>query len=162
MNLNPIRSKGQQPLQVDSATLPLVVHHQLLRVQDLRSDLLSSFKLSLSFHIQLNHQVIILLHVQIREEPPSYSTSVLQRFESFENPLAGHEAQTFGSQDDADGSENPQFGKALYDFTAGGDDEVSPHLDRQILPKLPSQFCRNACFQKMPSNLDALLSDLMQ
>ncbi|KAG1337766.1 hypothetical protein COCNU_04G000720 [Cocos nucifera] len=61
----------------------------------------------------------------IREEPPSYSTSVLQRFESFENPLAGRDAQTFGSQDDADGSENPQFGKALYDFTAGGDDELS-------------------------------------
>jgi hypothetical protein len=28
--------------------------------------------------------------LQIREEPPSYSTSVLQRRESFENPLAGH------------------------------------------------------------------------
>jgi hypothetical protein len=28
--------------------------------------------------------------LQIREEPPSYSTSVLQRRESFENPFAGH------------------------------------------------------------------------
>ncbi|XP_026662997.1 uncharacterized protein LOC103713729 isoform X2 [Phoenix dactylifera] len=61
----------------------------------------------------------------IREEPPMYSTSVLQRLESFENPLAGRGAQSFGSQDDADGSEKPQFGKALYDFTAGGDDELS-------------------------------------
>ncbi|KAG1365847.1 hypothetical protein COCNU_12G008470 [Cocos nucifera] len=61
----------------------------------------------------------------IREEPPSYSTSVLQRLESFENPLAGRGAPSFGSQDDADGSEKPQFGKALYDFTAGGDDELS-------------------------------------
>lgn len=69
-----------------------------------------------------------MLHVQIREEPPSYSTSVLQRLESFENPLAGRGAQSFGSQDGADSSEKPQFGKALYDFTAGGDDEVTPHL----------------------------------
>ncbi|KAL6907590.1 hypothetical protein ACP4OV_002629 [Aristida adscensionis] len=62
----------------------------------------------------------------IREEPPSYSTSVLQRKESFENPLAGRGGQSFGSHDDEDGSSgNPQFGKALYDFTAGGDDELS-------------------------------------
>nr|XP_010928926.1 uncharacterized protein LOC105050551 isoform X2 [Elaeis guineensis] len=78
----------------------------------------------LSFDTLSNRQVIILLHVQIREEPPSYSTSVLQRLESFENPLAGRGAQSFGSHD-ADGSEKPQFGKALYDFTAGGDDELS-------------------------------------
>lgn len=43
----------------------------------------------------------------------------MQRFESFENP------QSFRSQDEEPASENPQFGKALYDFTAGGDDEVS-------------------------------------
>ncbi|KAL6649638.1 hypothetical protein ACP70R_013862 [Stipagrostis hirtigluma subsp. patula] len=62
----------------------------------------------------------------IREEPPSYSTSVLQRKESFENPLAGRGGQSFGSHDDEDKSSgNPQFGKALYDFTAGGDDELS-------------------------------------
>ncbi|KAJ6826740.1 uncharacterized protein M6B38_370515 [Iris pallida] len=62
----------------------------------------------------------------IREEPPSYSASVLQRFESFENPLAGRGSQSFGSQDEErPSSENPQFGKALYDFTAGGDDELS-------------------------------------
>ncbi|KAK9930796.1 hypothetical protein M0R45_018107 [Rubus argutus] len=37
----------------------------------------------------------------IREEPPPYSSPAMQRFESFENPLA------------------------LYDFTAGGDDELN-------------------------------------
>ncbi|XP_077225720.1 SH3 domain-containing protein isoform X3 [Tasmannia lanceolata] len=59
----------------------------------------------------------------IREEPPSYTSSIMQRFESFENPLAG---QSFGSQDEeGTASENPQFGKALYDFTAGGDDELN-------------------------------------
>ncbi|RCV45478.1 hypothetical protein SETIT_9G457500v2 [Setaria italica] len=62
----------------------------------------------------------------IREEPPSYSTSVLQRKESFENPLAGRGGRSFGSHDDEDkSSSNPQSGKALYDFTAGGDDELS-------------------------------------
>ncbi|XP_066382616.1 uncharacterized protein [Miscanthus floridulus] len=62
----------------------------------------------------------------IREEPPSYSTSVLQRKESFENPLAGRGGRSFGSHEDEDKSSgNPQSGKALYDFTAGGDDELS-------------------------------------
>ncbi|XP_062210700.1 uncharacterized protein LOC133912127 [Phragmites australis] len=62
----------------------------------------------------------------IREEPPSYSTSVLQRKESFEKPLAGRGGRSFGSHEDEDKSSgNPQFGKALYDFTAGGDDELS-------------------------------------
>ncbi|OVA12087.1 Src homology-3 domain [Macleaya cordata] len=64
----------------------------------------------------------------VREDPPSYTSSVMQRFESFENPLAGRGAQSFGSQQDEDepaSSENPQFGKALYDFTAGGDDELN-------------------------------------
>ncbi|KAF9624053.1 hypothetical protein IFM89_007751 [Coptis chinensis] len=62
----------------------------------------------------------------IREEPPSYEASVVQRFESFENPMAGSGARSFGSRDDEEppSSENPQFGKALYDFTAGGDDET--------------------------------------
>lgn len=62
---------------------------------------------------------------QIREEPPSYTSSVMQRYESFENPLAGRGSQSFESQDeDRLSSGNPQSGKALYDFTAGGDDEV--------------------------------------
>lgn len=62
----------------------------------------------------------------VRDEPPSYTASIMQRFESFENPLAGRGAQSFGSQDEEEpASENPQFGKALYDFTAGGDDELN-------------------------------------
>ncbi|KAK6944634.1 SH3 domain [Dillenia turbinata] len=61
----------------------------------------------------------------IQEEPPSYS-SVMQRYESFENPLAGNGLQSFGSPDeDRASSGNPQFGTALYDFTAGGDDELN-------------------------------------
>lgn len=62
----------------------------------------------------------------IREEPPSYSSSVTERYESFENPLAGSGSRSFGSQDDERvSSGNSQFGTALYDFTAGGDDELS-------------------------------------
>ncbi|KAL5991583.1 hypothetical protein ACLOJK_012492 [Asimina triloba] len=55
-------------------------------------------------------------HAQIREDPPSYEAATMQRFESFENSR---------SQDEETASENPQFGKALYDFSAGGDDELS-------------------------------------
>lgn len=62
----------------------------------------------------------------IREEPPSYTKAVMQRFESFENPLAGPGSQSFVSQDEGRSSAgNPQFGTALYDFTAGGDDELN-------------------------------------
>lgn len=62
----------------------------------------------------------------IREEPPSYESSVMRRHESFENPLAGRGSQSFGSQeDDRTSSGNSQFGTALYDFTAGGDDELN-------------------------------------
>ncbi|GLT80318.1 hypothetical protein SLA2020_517640 [Shorea laevis] len=60
----------------------------------------------------------------IREEPPPYSSP--DRYESFENPLAGCGSQSFGSQDDERvSSGNPKSGTALYDFTAGGDDELS-------------------------------------
>lgn len=70
--------------------------------------------------------LILLICFQIREEPPPYSSPATQRFESFENPLAGRGSQSFGSQDDERiSSGNPQHGTALYDFTAGGDDEVS-------------------------------------
>ncbi|MCH95032.1 SH3 domain protein [Trifolium medium] len=62
----------------------------------------------------------------IREEPPPYSSPGMHRNESFENPLAGTGSRSFESQDDERiSSGNPQFGSALYDFTAGGDDEVS-------------------------------------
>lgn len=61
----------------------------------------------------------------IREEPPPYSPG-MQRNESFENPLAGTGSRSFESQEDERiSSGNPQFGSALYDFTAGGDDELS-------------------------------------
>ncbi|WJX48176.1 hypothetical protein P8452_34778 [Trifolium repens] len=62
----------------------------------------------------------------IREEPPPYSSPGMHRNESFENPLAGTGSRSFESQDDERvSSGNPQFGSALYDFTAGGDDELS-------------------------------------
>lgn len=61
--------------------------------------------------------------LQIREEPPPYSSPDHQRYESFENPLAGPGSHSFGEGRPSSG--NPQFGTALYDFTAGGDDEVS-------------------------------------
>jgi hypothetical protein len=53
----------------------------------------------------------------------------MHRNESFENPLAGTGSRSFESQDDERvSSGNPQFGSALYDFTAGGDDEVSSKI----------------------------------
>lgn len=62
----------------------------------------------------------------ISEEPPPYSSPTYQRNESFENPLAGSGLRSFGSQDeDQTSSGNPEHGKALYDFTAGGDDELN-------------------------------------
>ncbi|KAF6137352.1 hypothetical protein GIB67_036389 [Kingdonia uniflora] len=63
----------------------------------------------------------------VREEPPPYTSPVIQRFESFENPLAGRGAQSFTSQESEEpvSSDNPQYGKALYDFSAGGDDELN-------------------------------------
>ncbi|KAL8036593.1 hypothetical protein ABFX02_12G168900 [Erythranthe guttata] len=59
----------------------------------------------------------------IREEPPPYSSPDHQRYESFENPLAGSGSQSF--EERRPSSSNPQFGSALYDFTAGGDDELN-------------------------------------
>ncbi|XP_078427619.1 SH3 domain-containing protein isoform X2 [Wolffia australiana] len=60
----------------------------------------------------------------VREEgPPSYSAT-MQRYGSFENPLARSGSQSFSSRDDESTSQKPRFGKALYDFTAGGDDEL--------------------------------------
>lgn len=52
----------------------------------------------------------------------------MERYESFENPLAGSASQSFESQDVDRSSGKPQSGTALYDFTAGGDDEVGLHL----------------------------------
>ncbi|XP_011625800.1 uncharacterized protein LOC18440835 isoform X2 [Amborella trichopoda] len=62
----------------------------------------------------------------VREEPPSYASSTKKRFESFGNPSSEYGLRSFGSQEEEEpASENPQFGTALYDFTAGGDDELN-------------------------------------
>ncbi|XP_049405715.1 uncharacterized protein LOC125869194 isoform X2 [Solanum stenotomum] len=62
----------------------------------------------------------------IREEPPPYSSPIRERYESFENPLAGSDSHSFGShEEERVSSSNPQSGTALYDFTAGGDDELN-------------------------------------
>ncbi|EPS74325.1 hypothetical protein M569_00428, partial [Genlisea aurea] len=53
---------------------------------------------------------------QKREEPPPYSSPDRQSQESFVNPLA---------DDGRPSSGNTTFGTALYDFTAGGDDELN-------------------------------------
>ncbi|KAK4755582.1 hypothetical protein SAY87_009339 [Trapa incisa] len=59
------------------------------------------------------------------EDPPPYS-SVMKSYDSFENPLAVSGGKSFGSyEDEKSSSANSQFGKALYDFTAGGDDELN-------------------------------------
>ncbi|CAN1789222.1 hypothetical protein LINPERHAP1_LOCUS18382 [Linum perenne] len=65
----------------------------------------------------------------------------MQRYESFENPMATAESSSFGSHDEERrSSRNPQLGTALYDFTAGGDDEGQT---RKVLnspyPKPPRQ-----------------------
>lgn len=64
---------------------------------------------------------------QIREEPPPpYSYSEPQSHESFENPVAGSGSRSYESDDEEPRkSTGTRFGTALYDFTAGGDDEVS-------------------------------------
>lgn len=63
-------------------------------------------------------QYLMYDFLQIREEPPPYSSP--DRHNSFDNPLAGSQSSVEGRPS----SGNPQFGTALYDFTAGGDDEV--------------------------------------
>ncbi|KAM1385091.1 hypothetical protein PS2_031253 [Malus domestica] len=70
----------------------------------------------------------------IREEPPPYTSPATQRYESFENPLAGRGSQSFGSEDDErTSSGNPQNGTALYDFTAGGDDELNLTAGEEVV-----------------------------
>ncbi|XP_021773444.1 uncharacterized protein LOC110737397 [Chenopodium quinoa] len=62
----------------------------------------------------------------IKEEPPSYESHAFERDDAFVNPLAGSASHSFGSQDEERvSSGNPQPGTALYDFTAGGDDELN-------------------------------------
>ncbi|KZV39204.1 hypothetical protein F511_29570 [Dorcoceras hygrometricum] len=64
----------------------------------------------------------------IREEPPPYSSPDHRRYESFENPLAG--SRSFDEGRASAGA--PQFGKALYDFTAGGEDELNLTADEEV------------------------------
>ncbi|KAL3825518.1 hypothetical protein ACJIZ3_021547 [Penstemon smallii] len=59
----------------------------------------------------------------IRDEPPPYSSPVHQRNESFVNPLAGPNSHSLDEGGATSG--NPQSGEALYDFSAGGDDELN-------------------------------------
>ncbi|KAJ0788338.1 putative SH3 domain-containing protein [Helianthus annuus] len=62
---------------------------------------------------------------KIREEPPPYSSPLRKRYESLENPLAGTESEYNYNDEGRSSSGNMEFGTALYDFTAGGDDEMS-------------------------------------
>ncbi|KAL6496434.1 hypothetical protein OROGR_029692 [Orobanche gracilis] len=59
----------------------------------------------------------------MREEPPPYSSPDHQRYGSFENPLAG--TGSHSSDEGRRSSGARQFGTALYDFSAGGDDELN-------------------------------------
>lgn len=62
----------------------------------------------------------------IREEPPPYESHSFEGDDSFVNPLAGPGSHSFGSQGEEHvSSGNPRSGTALYDFTAGGDDELN-------------------------------------
>ncbi|XP_075509599.1 uncharacterized protein LOC142546012 [Primulina tabacum] len=65
----------------------------------------------------------------IREEPPPYSSPDHRRYESFENPLAPG-SRSFDEGRASSGA--PQFGKALYDFTAGGEDELNLTADEEV------------------------------
>lgn len=67
--------------------------------------------------------------LQIREEPPPpYSYSEPQGRESFENPVAASGSRSYESDDEEPRkSTGTRYGTALYDFTAGGDDEVIKH-----------------------------------
>ncbi|PQM38306.1 hypothetical protein Pyn_35907 [Prunus yedoensis var. nudiflora] len=85
-----------------------------------------SVETSISSHFGGMNYPSLFSSQPIREEPPPYSSPATQRFESFDNPLAGRGSQSFESQDDERISfGNPQHGTALYDFTAGGDDELN-------------------------------------
>ncbi|CAG7909715.1 unnamed protein product [Brassica rapa] len=70
----------------------------------------------------------------IREEPPPpYSYSESQSRESFENPMAGSSSRSYGSDDDEPRKSTvTRFGTALYDFTAGGDDELNLTAEEEL------------------------------
>ncbi|KAI3782318.1 hypothetical protein L2E82_12360 [Cichorium intybus] len=62
---------------------------------------------------------------KISEEPTTYSSPFHRSYNSFENPIAGTESEYNYHDDDQSSSGNIDFGTALYDFTPGGDDELS-------------------------------------
>ncbi|KMS98401.1 hypothetical protein BVRB_4g092800 [Beta vulgaris subsp. vulgaris] len=69
----------------------------------------------------------------IREEPPPYDSHAFEREDSFVNPLAGPTSRASGSQDEERTSSGiPRPGTALYDFTAGGDDELNLTAGEQV------------------------------
>ncbi|EOA12314.1 hypothetical protein CARUB_v10007939mg [Capsella rubella] len=70
----------------------------------------------------------------IREEPPPpYSYSEPQSRESFENPVAGSGSRSYQSDDEEPRkSTGTRFGTALYDFTAGGDDELNLTAEEEL------------------------------
>ncbi|KAL0673639.1 hypothetical protein Bca4012_001620 [Brassica carinata] len=71
----------------------------------------------------------------IREEPPPpYSYSEPQSRESFENPMAaGSGSRSYESDDEEPRkSTGTRFGTALYDFTAGGDDELNLTAEEEL------------------------------
>ncbi|KAL7590700.1 hypothetical protein Lser_V15G38237 [Lactuca serriola] len=62
---------------------------------------------------------------KVREDPTPYSSPFHKSDTSFENPIAGTEIEYNYHDDDQSSSGNIDFGTALYDFTPGGDDELS-------------------------------------
>uniref|UniRef100_A0A803LJY9 SH3 domain-containing protein n=1 Tax=Chenopodium quinoa TaxID=63459 RepID=A0A803LJY9_CHEQI len=83
----------------------------------------SSEKASNKYPMGVAH---LSMRAMIKEEPPSYESHAFERDDAFVNPLAGSASRSFGSQDEERvSSGNPQPGTALYDFTAGGDDELN-------------------------------------
>ncbi|KVI11862.1 Src homology-3 domain-containing protein, partial [Cynara cardunculus var. scolymus] len=60
-----------------------------------------------------------------KEEPTPYSSPFHQSYESFVNLLAGTDSGYKYIDEDRSSSVNMEFGTALFDFTAGGDDELS-------------------------------------
>lgn len=86
---------------------------------------LTSVKQNLHYMNYLHIPIKLLFYFfQIREEPTPYSSPFRKSYELFENPLAGTESEFNDNDEDQSLSGNIECGTALYDFTAGGNDEV--------------------------------------
>ncbi|KAL8191562.1 hypothetical protein R6Q57_028293 [Mikania cordata] len=69
---------------------------------------------------------------QILEEPTIYSSPFHKNYK-IENPLGGTESEySYHDEDQSSSSGNIEFGTALYDFTAGGDDEMSLEIGEEL------------------------------